>query len=154
MRLHLRTWDFCLYLIYWQNKTLIIKHELCDGVGLFWRVCSPKLQRDTTSVQKAFISAVTAVMGTGADIIGPLPGNHGDARCCWSILVTYQIYLFPNAVFTRSSCGGSEDNERRNVRKTKLFTLSFHRQSSRRKKQTETKTCFYQDREEVKLPLK
>ena len=41
--------------------------------------------RNHTSVQAAFITVVTAVMGT---TIHPLPGNHGDAS--WSILVTSQ----------------------------------------------------------------
>lgn len=37
-----------------------------------------------------------SVMGTGADIIHPLPGNHGDARWHWSILITLQLYLLPD----------------------------------------------------------
>lgn len=44
------------------------------------------------------LSVVMAVMGTGADIIHPLPGNHGDARYRCSILITFQLYLFPNTV--------------------------------------------------------
>lgn len=76
----------------------------------------PKFHGDAMSVQKAFISVVTAVMGTGADIIHPLPGNHGDARCCRG---AFSLSLF----FSRSSVEGSEDNEQRNVRKVNLFTL-------------------------------